>query len=97
MGLWTQSDRWHVEDLCRTVGLRRGGSQVTDQPEGERRRSALRRKLPELLVEGFSVALAVLLALAVDEWRENRSNLELAQRAEASIMAEVGSNRSRLE
>jgi hypothetical protein len=59
-------------------------------------RSTLRAKWPELLVEGISVALAVVLALAVDEWRENRSNAELASRAEESIGAEVHGNLERL-
>ena len=61
------------------------------------RLSALRTKLPELLVEGISVAFAVLLALFVDQWRENRSNVQLAERAEESILAEVRTNLERLE
>lgn len=68
-----------------------------EQEKRSRVGSALRHKWPELLVEGFSVALAVLLALAVDEWRENRSNRELAELAEASIVAEVQENLRRLE
>ncbi|MEJ2336583.1 MAG: hypothetical protein P8Y26_13275 [Gemmatimonadales bacterium] len=45
----------------------------------------LRSKLPELLVEAFSVMLAVLVALAVDEWRQSRADEELAALARASI------------
>ncbi len=66
-------------------------------PVDRSRRSGLRDKLPELLIEAGSVAFAVLLALFVDQWRENRSNIQLAERAEESIMAEVRNNLERLE
>ena len=52
----------------------------------------LRSRLPELLLEAFSVMLAVLLALAVDEWREVRANRELSALARASILGEVRGN-----
>ncbi len=58
---------------------------------------ALRHRLPGLVIEGLSVAFAVLLALAVDEWREDRSNRELGTRAEASVLAEVRTNMERLD
>lgn len=67
-----------------------------DDDRGGGRGFSLRAKLPELVVEGASVAFAVLLALAVDEWREDRSNRELAEQAEQSILAEVRGNRDRL-
>ena len=44
----------------------------------------------------MSVMFAVLLAFAVDQWREDRSNTELAARARASILAEIAANRSEL-
>jgi hypothetical protein len=50
-------------------------------------RPRLREKLPELLLEAVSVVFAVLLALAVDEWREPRSRNTLAARA--SILEEI--------
>lgn len=61
------------------------------------RRFSLRQRLPELLIEGASVAFAVLLALAVDQWRESKSNDGLAERAEQSILAEVRTNLGHLE
>ena len=39
----------------------------------------------------------VLVALAVDEWRENAQFREQAERARASVLAEVGANLSELE
>jgi len=59
-------------------------------------RPRLREKLPELLLEAASVVFAVLLALAVDEWRETRSRNALAERARASILEEIRSNESEL-
>ncbi len=56
----------------------------------------LRDKLPELLLEAVSVVFAVLLALAVDEWRETQSRNALAARARASIIEEIRSNESEL-
>ncbi|MES1242908.1 MAG: hypothetical protein ABUT39_14935 [Acidobacteriota bacterium] len=63
-------------------------------PNGLRPR--LREKFPELLVEAASVVFAVLLALAVDEWRENRSHKELAEHARTGILEEIRSNESEL-
>ncbi len=57
----------------------------------------LKSKLPELAVEGFSVMLAVLLALAADSWREDRANRELAALARASVLEEVRGNLAELE
>src|SRR5262245_21856053 len=56
----------------------------------------LRDKLPELLLEAASVVFAVLLALAVDEWRETQSQKALAARARASILEEIRGNESEL-
>jgi hypothetical protein len=66
-------------------------------PLRPRVRDQLRAKLPEILLEAASVVLAVLLALAVDQWREARSNRELAARARRSIVAELDANRRELE
>ena len=52
----------------------------------------LKSKLPELLLEAFSVMLAVLVALAADSWREDRQNRELAELARARILEEVRGN-----
>lgn len=56
----------------------------------------LRDKLPELLLEAASVVFAVLLALAVDEWRETKSQKALAARARASILEEIRGNEAEL-
>lgn len=56
----------------------------------------IREKLPELMVEATMVVLAVLAALAVDEWREARQQEELANRAIAVIAAEIEANREEL-
>ena len=56
----------------------------------------LKDKLPELLLEAVSVVFAVLLALAVDEWRETRSRNALAERARAGILEEIRSNETEL-
>jgi len=42
------------------------------------------------------VVFAVIVALGVDEWREDRSNADLADRALAGVVAEVRSNRDEL-
>jgi len=61
-----------------------------------RRLHRLREKLPELLLEAGSVVLAVLLALGVDEWRENRARRALAGRVQESIVREIRANSERL-
>lgn len=55
-------------------------------------RARLREKWPEILLEAGSVLFAVLLAFAVDEWRESRANAALAARARSSVLAEVRAN-----
>jgi hypothetical protein len=64
-------------------GLRRVGARI-------------RPKLPEILIEATSVVCAVLLALAVDEYRQDRENASRAARARESIMAELRTNRELL-
>jgi hypothetical protein len=56
----------------------------------------LREKLPELFVEASMVVLAVVIALAVDEWREDHQQRELAERALQVVVAEIESNRAEL-
>jgi hypothetical protein len=57
------------------------------------RRFSLREKAPELAVEAASVMFAVLLALGVDSWQEERREQRRADRARESIIAEIASNR----
>jgi len=57
----------------------------------------LGRTLPRLLVELAGIVFAVIVALAADEWRDNR---ELRQRAETAldaVLAELRANRDELE
>ncbi len=61
-----------------------------------RLRDRLRRKLPEILIEAGSIVLAILLAFAVDEWRERRAQLAIAERARRTIVSELQANRSEL-
>jgi hypothetical protein len=56
----------------------------------------IRPKLPEILIEATSVVFAVLLALAVDEYRQDRENAGRAARARESILAELRTNRELL-
>jgi len=53
-------------------------------------------KLRTVAVEAASIVLAVLLALAVDEWREDRSHQELADSAIRNIVIELKSNQELL-
>lgn len=55
-------------------------------------KQTLREKVPEILLEIFSVVLAVLLALAVDDWRERRDNAISAQQAREAVLAEIRAN-----
>jgi hypothetical protein len=52
----------------------------------------MKSKLPELTLEAAFVVFAVLLALGVDEWRENRTNQKLADRTRDSIIEEIHTN-----
>ena len=53
---------------------------------------AIKNKLPELILEAAFVVFAVLLALGVDEWRENRTNQKLADRTRDNIIEEIHAN-----
>jgi hypothetical protein len=71
------------------------------EPEPPRQRvrvrEQLRHKLPEILFEGASIVFAILLAFAVDQWREERGHRDLAQRARETIMRELRANRTELQ
>lgn len=56
----------------------------------------LRSRLPELALEAVMVVFAVLVALAVEEWREDLDNRELANRALVAIIAELESNKEEI-
>ena len=59
-------------------------------------RERLWAKLPEVVFEAISIVFAVLLALAVDQWREERSLRRQAERARQAVMTEIRSNREEL-
>jgi len=60
-------------------------------------RDGLRRRLPDLLIEALFIFLAVVLALAAEEWREGRDRRDLADRALRSVAEEMRSNLEELE
>ena len=57
----------------------------------------MRKRFPDLVVEAGMIFLAVVLALAAEEWRENRDRQALADRALYSVVEEVRSNLDELE
>jgi hypothetical protein len=60
-------------------------------------RDQVRHKLPEILLEAGSVVFAILLALGVDQWREERAHRDLARRARETILSELRANRAELQ
>ena len=54
------------------------------------------RRLGSLLAEAAMVVFAVLVALAVDQWREDREIASQVARAQAGVEAELRSNREEL-
>jgi len=56
----------------------------------------VRARIPQLALEAASVIFAVLVALAVDEWRGERANHEIAIRALTGIANEIEVNRDEL-
>jgi hypothetical protein len=56
----------------------------------------LREKLPEILIEAASVVGAVLLALAIDAWREEHRESARAEALLAAVEDEIRSNRAEL-
>lgn len=61
-----------------------------------RLRTRLREKLPEILIEAASVVLALLLALAANDWYDRRQEAERTATARAAIMAELAQNHREL-
>ena len=60
-------------------------------------RERLREKLPEILIEAASVVVALLLALAINAWNQNRELRERAETARAGILAELRANRDDID
>ena len=57
----------------------------------------MRKRLPDLMVEAGMIFLAVVLALAAEEWREKQDRQDLADRALHSVVEEIRSNLAELE
>jgi hypothetical protein len=60
-------------------------------------RERLREKLPEILIEAASVVIAVLLAMAVNQWHDDQQERERASAARNAIVAELRENRQELD
>ena len=56
----------------------------------------LTERLPEIVIEALFMLVAVVLAFAVEEWREERELDGLAAEARGAILQEVTSNRDEL-
>jgi len=54
-------------------------------------------RIPDILLESFFIVVALLLALALDQWRDEQKELELAQSAKTAIYAELIDNKRQLE
>lgn len=57
----------------------------------------IRRRLPDVLIEIFAVVLGVLLALALNDWREGRAHRQTVQRVHATVQGELAHNRAEVE
>jgi hypothetical protein len=65
---------------------------VTEDGRSDRIADKLKRRLPEALFEAVFVVFAVLVALGVDQVRERRQELQLAERAKQSVVGEIQEN-----
>lgn len=66
-------------------------------PPRSRLRDHVRDKLPEIFIEACSVALAVVLALAVDNWKDERKLDRQAAALRDAVAAEIRSNLEELD
>lgn len=53
--------------------------------------------LPRVLFESFLITISILVALALDEWRENRQDEEAIQQALSNFVSELQRNQARIE
>ncbi len=53
--------------------------------------------LPRVLFESFLITVSILVALALDEWRENRQHAESIQLALSNFVSEIQRNQARIE
>lgn len=68
--------------------------ETNDRPRFSER---IREKLPEILIEACSVALAVVLALWASDWRDNRELDRDAAHRKQAVAAEIRGNMTELE
>jgi len=57
----------------------------------------LSKRIPDILLESLFVVVALLGALALDEWREDKERQELADRAQIAILQEMEDNQKQLD
>lgn len=60
-------------------------------------RSSTSDWLPRVLAESLLIVISILVALALDEWRDQRQDDETVQQALLNFLSEVQQNRSRIE
>jgi len=53
--------------------------------------------LPRVLFESFLITVSILVALALDQWRENRQDEQAIQQALSNFVSEIQSNQARIE
>ena len=53
--------------------------------------------LPRVLFESFLITISILVALALDQWRENRQDEEAIQQALSNFISEIQRNQARIE
>lgn len=53
--------------------------------------------LPRVLFESALITMSILLALGLDEWRENRQDIETIEQAMSNFVSEIRQNKSRVD
>ena len=53
--------------------------------------------LPRVLFESFLITISILVALALDQWRENRQDEAAVQQALSNFVSEIQRNQTRIE
>jgi hypothetical protein len=59
-------------------------------------RGVLTKRGPEMVIEAFFIVFAVMVALAVDEWRQSQELRAQAEQAKAAVLSELEANQSEL-
>lgn len=54
-------------------------------------------RVPDILLESFFIVAALLLAFALDEWREEKEKQEIADKAKTAIYSELSDNLDKLQ